>query len=99
MKLVRVTFQFQFQEAIERILLDRRIRDYVIVPHAEGRDRDGRHDNSQAFPGYSALAEAAVEDDEVSDLLAGLRRFRDDRAPHHHVRAYVVAVERSLDDV
>lgn len=97
MKLVRVTFQFHFQEDIEGILLELQLADYVIVPHAEGRDRDGRHDNSQAFPGYSALADVAVDDDEVSELLEALRRFRDARVPHHHVRAYVIDVERTLD--
>ncbi|MFW6067004.1 MAG: PG0541 family transporter-associated protein [Myxococcota bacterium] len=96
MKLVHITFQFQFTDAVEAMLAEHHVGDYVQHPRAVGHDRDGRHDGSQAFPGHLTTVEALVDDPVVPALLDDLRRFRDAKPAHAHLRAVVLPVEDGL---
>lgn len=96
MKLVHVTVQFQYAEAVEAILNRCGVERWVRVPRIHGRDRDGKHDGSQAFPGNVTLVQAQVEDGDVDALLDALVTFRDDKRAHEHLDAVVLPVERRL---
>ena len=95
MKLVRITFRFEFWDAVEAILDENEITDFTRVDCA-GRDRDGKHYGSKVFPGRMMLVEALVEDDATPDLLAGLRAFRESKKAQEHMRAAVIEVGEQL---
>ncbi|MGM0578056.1 MAG: PG0541 family transporter-associated protein [Myxococcota bacterium] len=97
MKLVQVTFQFQYAEAVEEILDARGVDRWVRIPMIHGRDRDGKHQGSQAFPGNVTLVEALVADQAVDPLLDDLADFRDEKRAHGHLDALVLQVERRLE--
>lgn len=96
MKLVLVTFQFQYAEEIETLLAKHGIVDLVRHPRIAGRDRDGRHDGSQAFPGHMAAIQAFVEEGRTEPLLDALRAFRDAKPAHAHLRAAVLPLDETL---
>jgi hypothetical protein len=95
-KLVHVTFQFQYAEEIEALLATHGVVDLVRHPRIAGRDRDGRHDGSQAFPGHMAAIQALVPERRVASLLDDLRAFRDAKPAHAHLRAAVLSVDETL---
>lgn len=95
-KLVHIFHRFEFKEAVEAILDRHGIESFVRMPMAEGRDKDGKHHGSQVFPGNMSLVQALVEDERVEDFLEDLRRFKQSRPAHEHLRVAVVAVERTL---
>lgn len=96
MKLVHITFQFQYADAIEEILADHGVDRYVSHQMVAGVDRDGRHDGSKVYPGHVTAVQALVADDQVEPLLEALAEFRGDRPAHEHLEAAVIAVEHSL---
>lgn len=96
MKLLLVTFQFQYADEIEALLTSHGAADRVRHPRISGRDRDGRHEGSQAFPGHMAAIQAFVAEDQVEALLTALRNFRDAKPAHAHLRAAVLPLERTL---
>lgn len=96
MKLVRITVQVQYTGDIERILVDRQLPAWTCQRRVAGRDLDGRHEGSQAFPGSITAFDVRTPDDRVDDLLAALEQFRDARPTHRHLEAYVLPVERTL---
>jgi hypothetical protein len=96
MKLLHVTLQFQYAEEIEGLLAERGVVDLVRHPRVAGRDRDGRHDGSQAFPGHMAAIQAFVPEGQVAPLLEDLRAFRDAKPAHAHLRAAVLSVDETL---
>ena len=96
MKLVHVTFQIQYVDAVEAILERRGLGSWVRSGRIGGRDRDGRHDGSQAFPGNVTVIRALIRDEEVEGLLEELERFREDKSSHRHLVAAVLPVDRSI---
>lgn len=96
MKLLHVTFRFEFADAVTRIFDDREVSDYVRHPRTEGRDREGRHFGSQVFPGNMACIQALVSDDAVKGLLEDLKAFKEAKTPHQHLRAAVMEVGQEL---
>lgn len=95
-KLVHIFHRFEFKEAVEAILDRHGIESFVRLPMAEGRDKDGKHHGSQVFPGNMSLVQAMVAEERVEDLLEDLRRFKQSRPAHGHLRVAVVTVERWL---
>jgi hypothetical protein len=96
MKLLHVTFQFQFQEEIEAILMDNDIQHFVTLPMMEGRDETGRHEGSQVFPGNLTVIQAQIPDDMVNHVLNDLQSFRGEKDSQRHIQAMVLPVEKSL---
>lgn len=96
MKRVRIVFQFQYADALERLLDAHEIVHWTRAPMIEGRDADGKHEGSQAFPGNVTVVEAMLEEDGVEPLFDDLRRFRDEKPAHRHLTAAVLPVERVL---
>jgi hypothetical protein len=95
-KLVHVTFHFEYAEVIEAMLDRHGIRDFVRYPLVEGADREGKHFGTQVFPGQVTVVQAQVPEDRLGGLLDDLRRFRDARKAHAHLEALVLPIERTL---
>jgi hypothetical protein len=96
MKLVQITFRFEFSDDIEEILDNHGIADFVRTPFVDSRDRDGKHFGTKIFPGHGTLIQALVEEDAVVPLLEDLRGFREEKESHRHLRTLVLAVEQLL---
>lgn len=94
MRWLQLTFQSQYREPVEAILerhgLPHRVRHHRIA----GRDRDGRHEGSQAFPGQVSLIEGRVPEEALDGLLEELEAFRKAKTAHEHLEAVVLPVER-----
>jgi hypothetical protein len=95
-KLVHVSFHFEYTDAIERLLDRHEIVDFVRYSMIEGRDRDGKHFGTQVYPGSVVVVQAHVAAERVEALLDDLRRFRDEKPAHGHLRAVVLPVEQRL---
>ena len=96
MKLLHLSFRFEFTDRIE-VLLDRHnVRHFVRYPMVEGKDRDGKHFGGKVFPGSVSVVQAQVEDEKVEGLLEDLRSFREEKKAHRHVEALILPVERRL---
>ncbi len=96
MKLVQVSFHYEYVEAIEEILDAHGVRDFVRYPGIEGGDRDGKHFGTQVFPGQVGVVQAQVAEERLEPLLSDLRRFRDAKKAHAHLEALVLPIERRL---
>ncbi|MFP4214695.1 MAG: PG0541 family transporter-associated protein [Phycisphaerae bacterium] len=98
MKLVQISFPFEFTEEIERILAHSEITDYLRVGMIAGHDSTGKHTGSQVHPGNLTLISAQVGDDELDGLLDDLEEFRAARRTHRSLSAVVVPVERRIGE-
>jgi hypothetical protein len=96
MKLLHVTFRFEFLQDVQDILDGHDVAAYVRLPMAQGADVDGRHFGSKVFPGHVSLLQATVDDEDVDALLDDIEAFRTARDAHNHLQALVVPVERRL---
>jgi len=96
MKLIHITFHFEFTEAIEEILNEQEIQNYVRFGMMQGRDRDGRLMGNQAFPGSITVIQAQVPDEQTGSVLEALSRFRQAKEAHQHLEALVLPVEDRL---
>lgn len=96
MKELQISIHFEYAEHIEALLDEHEVAHYVVIPRAEGRDRDGRHDGSQVFPGTLTLVVAQLEDVAVDGVMEDLRSFRDAKSAHRHLEAAVIPVEQRL---
>jgi hypothetical protein len=97
MKFVHITFHFEYSEDIEAILDRHGIADFVRVSMVEARDRDGKHHGNQIFPGSSCVVQAKVPEEQLEDLLADLKAFKESKESHRHLQALVLPVERYLE--
>lgn len=96
MKLVILTFHFEYTEIIEKMLDRIGVVDYTRFPMLEGRDSDGKHFGTQVFPGNSSVVHAQVPEQQLDKLFEQLSRFRESKPAHHHLQAMVVPIERRL---
>jgi hypothetical protein len=95
-KLLQVSFHFEYADVIEEILDRHRIGDFVRYPRVEGADRDGKHFGTQVYPGQVAVVQAQVPEAGLDALLDDLRAFRDSKKAHLHLEALVLPIERKL---
>ena len=96
MKLLHLTFHFEYADAIDLILERNEIVDYARYSMIEGKDCDGKHFGTQVFPGNVTVIQAQVPDERVDALLGDLEAFRNEKAAHHHLQALILPVERLL---
>lgn len=96
MKLVHVTYHFEYTEAIEEILDDHEIEDYARYGMMEGKDEKGKHFGTQVHPGNVSVVQLQVPEDVLEGFLDDLREFRDAKEAHEHLEALVLPVERRL---
>jgi hypothetical protein len=96
LKLVHISFPFEYAGAIERLLDRHPIASYVRYPLVDSKDEDGKHFGSQVFPGNAAVVVAQVDAQEIDALFEDLRAFREERPAHRTLQAVVVPIERRL---
>ena len=94
MKLLHLSFPFQHTEAVETILCRRPLENDVVYPRVAGRNEEGRHDGSQAFPGNLTVIQLQVMEEDLEDLLADLRAFRKTKKKHRLLQALLIPVEQ-----
>lgn len=97
MKLLHITFHFEYWESIEVILDRNGISDFVRIPMVEGKDLNGKHYGDQIFPGNSSIVQAQVTEEVLGNLLADLQAFKEEKDSHRHLQALVLPVERRLE--
>jgi hypothetical protein len=96
MKLVMIAYRFEYNDAVQRILDDNGVRDFIRHPRAHGGEADGKHDGSKVHPGHMAQVWARVEDDDLDALMDALNEFRQSQQAREHLTALVLGVERGL---
>lgn len=96
MKLLHLSFHFEYAEQIESILDRCEVRDYARYSMIEGSDRDGKHFGTQVFPGNVTVIQAQVPEDKIDGLFKELQAFREKKDAHRHLQALVLPVERRL---
>ena len=96
MKLLHLSFRFEYGDAIESILDRHKISDYVRYSMVESKDCDGKHFGSQVFPGNATVIQAKVSEEKIDALLKDLQAFREQKSAHRHLQALVLPVERRL---
>ncbi len=96
MKLVHLSFHFEYNQVIERILDRHQVEDFVRYSMIESKDCDGKHFGTQVHPGNASVVQALIEEENLDDLLEDLEEFKKEKKSHHHLRAVVLPVERVL---
>lgn len=96
MKLVMITYRFEYNEPMERILSRHGLVDYVRLPRAQGSDKDGKHDGSKIHPGHMAQVWAQVQDNDADSLLEDIKEFKNAKQGQEHVTALVLGVEKTI---
>ncbi len=96
MKLLHLSVHVQYTERLEALLRENGLRVWTCYQRVAGRDSDGRHEGSQAFPGRLTVIQAQLEDDLVDPVLEALEEFRQSKRAHRHLEALVLPVERRV---
>ncbi len=98
MKLLHLTFHFEFADRIEAILEHNGVESFVRYPMMQGKDVGGeKHYNTQVHPGALTIIHAQIEDGKVAPLFKELKEFRDAREAHNHLEAVALAIEQALE--
>lgn len=97
MKLVHVTYHFEYAGAIEEILDTHDIQDYARYPMMEGRDEKGKHFGTQVHPGNVSVLQARVPEEKLDELMEDLKSFKESKPAHQHLEALVLPIERRLE--
>lgn len=98
MKLMQITVHFEYADAITAILDHQGISHYVRYPMIAGKDREGKHYGTQVFPGNITVIQAQTPDSAIDALFRELKAFRDEKRAHRHLEAFVLPIERRLND-
>ena len=96
MRLLHLTFHFEYADAVEQILDRSGIIDFARYSMIEGKDCDGKHFGTQVHPGSVTVIHAQVPQETIESLFAELRAFREEKQAHRHLQAIILPVERRL---
>ena len=96
MKLLHLSFHFEYAEIIDAILDRHDLSDFVRYSMIEGKDRDGKHFGTQVFPGNVTVVQAHIQEDKIDALFNDLQAFKKEKAAHSHLTALILPVERQL---
>jgi hypothetical protein len=96
MKLLHLTYHFEFSDRIETILDAHDIQNYVRHTPVAAKDCDGRHYGSKVFPGHNALVQAQVPDAAAESLFEKLKAFKEEAEAHRHLNAVLLPVDDYL---
>jgi len=94
MKLVQISFHFEYADRIEALLEQHGVPHFIRHPRVQGLDVDGRQYGSKVFPGHMMVIQARLDDDRIEPLLETLEEFRTDKTSHAHLEALVLPVEQ-----
>ncbi len=96
MKLLFISFHFEYSEEIEAILDQNQVQDFVRYPMLESKDIDGKHFGSQVFPGNSSVVQALVDEECLQSIKEDLRAFQQSKISRRHLQAFVLPIEADL---
>ncbi len=96
MKLLFISFHFEYAEEIEAILDQNQVQDFVRYPMLESRDIDGKHFGTQVFPGNSSVVQALVDEERLPAIAEDLKAFQEAKDSHRHLQAFVLPIESNL---
>ncbi|MDY6822902.1 MAG: hypothetical protein SWH68_03770 [Thermodesulfobacteriota bacterium] len=96
MKLMQISFHFEFTDRIEAILDSNDIQHYVRYSMIQGKDSDGKHFGNQIYPGSITVIQAQVPPEKIDDLFDDLRAFKIAKNAHQHLEALVLPIEQRL---
>ncbi len=96
MKLLHLSFHFEYADIVTAILDRHDIGDYARYSMVEGKDRDGKHFGTQVFPGNVTVIQAQVPDEKVDALFTDLQTFRQEKDAHRHLQALILPLEQRL---
>ncbi len=96
MKLVQISFHFEYADHIERILEENEVAHFIRYPMVQGLDADGHQYGSKVFPGHITVIQARCDDEGVEALLEDLEDFRTRKKSHNHLQALVLPVDRRI---
>jgi hypothetical protein len=96
MKLLHLSFHYEYADAIEAILDRHELANYARYAMIDGKDRDGKHFGTQVFPGNVTVVQAQVPEEKIDALLEDLQAFRNEKDAHRHLEALILPVERRL---
>jgi nitrogen regulatory protein PII len=77
----------------ERAFLEAGGRGFTIVPSVFGRGRTGLKAGDRVHPGGSSLLFTVVPDDETAEVVAFIKRVRDDARVGDSTKIYTAAVD------
>ncbi|MFP4391877.1 MAG: PG0541 family transporter-associated protein [Desulfohalobiaceae bacterium] len=97
MKLVQISFRFEYSDAVEHILDRQGIQDFVRYPLIEGKGLDGKHYGTQVFPGNFTVVQAQVPEERLQSVLEDLQEFRQAKDSHKHLQALVLPILQRLE--
>lgn len=92
MKLVIITYRFEYQDRVEAMLRRAGVRDFLLIARAQGGDADGLHYGSQVHPGHLSQVQAQAEDQAARELLRLVGEFKQEKQAHRHVTALCLEV-------
>ena len=93
MKAVVVITDSEAMPAFERGFLEDGQRGFTILPTAMGRGKTGLKAGDRVHPGASSLLFTVVEDGEIDETLAFLKRVRAAAHAEQVTKIYVAAAE------
>lgn len=93
MKAVVVITDSEAMRAFERGFLEDGQRGFTIVPTAMGRGKTGLKAGDRVHPGASSLLFTVVEDAEVDETLAFLKRVREAARAEQVTKIYLATTE------
>lgn len=96
MKLLHLTYHFEFSDRIEKVLVAHDIKNYVRLPFVESRGCDGRHNGTKVFPGHSSVVQALVPDEAAEDIMEALNEFKKGAESQRHINAILLPVDGYL---
>jgi hypothetical protein len=96
MKLLHLTFHFEYTDIIEAILDRHEIAEYARYSMVAGKDCEGKHFGTQVFPGNVAVVQAQIAEGKIEALFTDLQKFREEKAAHRHLQALILPIERRL---
>ncbi|MCK4342720.1 MAG: hypothetical protein KAY37_13465 [Phycisphaerae bacterium] len=96
MKLLHLSFHFEYAEIIEQILDRHEVSEYARYSMVEGKDRDGKHFGTQVFPGNVTVIQAQMPENKIDALFDDLQAFREEKDAHRHLQALILPIERRL---
>ncbi len=97
MKLLFISFHFEYTDVIEEILDRHEVRNYIRHPMLESKDIDGKHFGTQVFPGNSSVVQALVEETNLQPIMKDLQSFKQAKDSQRHLQAFVVPIEQRLE--
>ncbi len=96
MKLLQLSFRFEYRETMENILDGYQLTDYICYPMIEGKDSDGKLQGSKVHPGNMTVIQAQVSEEQIDSLLDELKEFKQAKPSHEHLQALLIPLERRL---